>query len=92
MESLTAESDNNVSNDNEIAVSNTTTINTSSQAKKKKSDGLIHVTELNRRIQEMIGQYILLEEFYMVESVRKVPDSLYSYYFLIFFFVVNSNG
>src|SRR5690606_35770982 len=46
---------------------------------------LLHVSELNRRFQEMEGHYVLLEEYYMVESVRKAmrlddasPDSLTS--------------
>lgn len=34
-------------------------------------DGLLHVSELNRRMQEIIGQYIQLEEYFMVESIRK---------------------
>ena len=38
---------------------------------KKKNDGLLHISELNRRMQELIGNYITLEEFYMAESVRK---------------------
>lgn len=42
------------------------------QKKSKTPDGLLHVSELNRKIQELIGFYILLEEQFMVESVRKV--------------------
>jgi hypothetical protein len=38
----------------------------------KPSDGLLHVSELNRRMQEILGHYILLEEHFMVESVKKV--------------------
>lgn len=39
---------------------------------KPKSDGLLHVSELNRRIQELIGQYVMLTEYYLNESVHKV--------------------
>ncbi len=35
-------------------------------------DGLLHVSELNRRMQELIGQYMLMEEYFMIESVKKV--------------------
>jgi hypothetical protein len=45
-------------------VSNTT-------IKRKAQDGLLHVSELNRRMQELIGHYILLEEYFMSESVHK---------------------
>ncbi|PRP87064.1 oligomeric Golgi complex subunit 4-like [Planoprotostelium fungivorum] len=52
---------------------------------KKKTDGLLHVSELNRRMQEIIGFYMLLEEYFMSESVKKairldsvVEDSLCS--------------
>jgi hypothetical protein len=39
--------------------------------KEKLKDGLLHVSELNRRMQEMIGQFVLLEDYFMVESVKK---------------------
>ena len=42
------------------------------EAPRKTKDGLLHVSELNRRMQELIGQYMLLEEYYMIESVKKV--------------------
>lgn len=61
-----------------VVVSNTT-------IKKKPADGLLHVSELNRKMQELVGQYILLEEYYMSESVYKavkmdepIEDSLTS--------------
>ena len=56
------------SNSENIAMNGTenTTINN------KTKDGLFHISELNRRMQEMIGQYMLLEEYYMIESVKKV--------------------
>lgn len=38
---------------------------------RKNNDGLLQTSELNRRMQEVIGQYMLLEEFFMVESSRK---------------------
>jgi hypothetical protein len=41
---------------------------------KYSSDGLLHVSELNRRMQELIGHFILMEEYFMVESVRKVSS------------------
>lgn len=41
-------------------------------AARPKGDGLLHVSELNRKMQELIGNYILLEEYFMVESVKKV--------------------
>ncbi|ELR19326.1 COG4 transport protein [Acanthamoeba castellanii str. Neff] len=34
-------------------------------------DGLIHCSELNRSMQEMMGHYIKLEEYYMIQSVKK---------------------
>jgi hypothetical protein len=38
-------------------------------------DGLIHCSELNRSMQEMMGHYIKLEEYYMTQSVKKVKMS-----------------
>ncbi len=35
-------------------------------------DGLIHCSELNRAMQEMMGHYVKLEEYYMLQSVKKV--------------------
>lgn len=45
---------------------------TAATKKAKTPDGLLHVSELNRKIQELIGYYILLEEQFMIESVKKV--------------------
>ena len=39
-------------------------------------DGLIHCSELNRSMQEMMGHYIKLEEYYMIQSVKKVVISV----------------
>eukprot|EP01116_Phalansterium_solitarium_P001645 TRINITY_DN1145_c1_g1_i1.p1 TRINITY_DN1145_c1_g1~~TRINITY_DN1145_c1_g1_i1.p1 ORF type:complete len:733 (-),score=336.79 TRINITY_DN1145_c1_g1_i1:79-2277(-) len=38
---------------------------------KQPAPGLMHVSEFNRRIQELLGHYITLEEYFMVESARK---------------------
>jgi hypothetical protein len=40
-------------------------------SRSERADGLLHVSELNRRLQELIAQYIQLEEYYMTESLRK---------------------
>lgn len=44
------------------------------------ADGLIHCSELNRAMQEMMGHYVKLEEYYMMQSVKKVysPPKLLS--------------
>lgn len=42
------------------------------QTTRKTKDGLLHVSELNRRMQEMVGKFMLLEEYFMIESVKKV--------------------
>ena len=34
-------------------------------------DGLAHVSKLDLRVQELMGGYILFEEFFMVRSIEK---------------------
>jgi hypothetical protein len=60
-------------------------------------DGLIHCSELNRTMQEMMGHYIKLEEYYMTQSVKKavalnahVDDSLTTTMVDYAFFVLQS--
>eukprot|EP01117_Protostelium_nocturnum_P008586 TRINITY_DN3084_c0_g1_i1.p1 TRINITY_DN3084_c0_g1~~TRINITY_DN3084_c0_g1_i1.p1 ORF type:complete len:732 (-),score=257.77 TRINITY_DN3084_c0_g1_i1:1304-3499(-) len=46
--------------------------NTAATNRKNKPDhGLLHVSELNRRMQELVGYYMMLEEYFMTESVKK---------------------
>jgi len=42
-----------------------------SQKTDVQNDGLLHISELNRKIQEIIGYYMSIEEYFMIESVHK---------------------
>jgi len=66
---------------------------------RKNNDGLLHVSELNRRMQEMIGQFMLLEEYFMVESAKKAikmdditPESITSSSVDHVFYVLQKSG
>lgn len=58
----------------------------------KKLDALLHRSSLNMKMQEILGKYVLMEQYYMIESVKKAIEiddveegSLTRYYFPLFF-------
>lgn len=40
----------------------------------KKLDVLLHRSSLNMKMQEILGKYVLLEQYYMIESVKKAIE------------------